>query len=290
MALSTRLKLLANGVLRGLNLQLQSLTAERVELHRLGELDRRGHFSRPVFPLPQAIKVADHTAILAAVGQYTARFDDFADPARNAVGYSFANPFYSSPDAELLYTFVRERRPQTILEIGSGNSTMIARQAIIDAGTTTALIAIDPSPRAEIAQLVDRHYCQRVEAMPLAELAAMLTPGDFLFIDSSHELRAGNDVVYLLLQLLPLLAPGVIIHLHDIFLPYDYPRDWVLVERNGWTEQYLVQALLWYSDSFEVLWAGHYLQRTRPNFDAYFPHLGGRRAQSLWLRKRREGA
>ena len=287
MALSTRLKLLANRVLRGLNLQLQSLTAERVELHRLGELDRRGHFSRPVFPLPQAIKVADHTAILAAVGQYTARFADFADPARNAVGYSFANPFYSSPDAELLYTLLREHRPRTVLEIGSGNSTMIARQAIIDAGTTTALIAIDPSPRAEIAQLVDMHYQQRVEELELSTLVALLQPGDFLFIDSSHEFTIGNDVVYLFLKLIPLLPAGVIIHVHDVFLPYDYPRAWIVDERKPWAEQYLVQALLWYSDCFEVLWAGHYLQRTRQDFAAHFPHATNIRAQSMWLRKRR---
>ena len=131
------------------------------------------------------------------------------------------------------------------------------------------------------------HYQQRVEELELSTLVALLQPGDFLFIDSSHEFTIGNDVVYLFLKLIPLLPAGVIIHVHDVFLPYDYPRAWIVDERKPWAEQYLVQALLWYSDCFEVLWAGHYLQRTRQDFAAHFPHATNIRAQSMWLRKRR---
>ncbi|PON15175.1 hypothetical protein C2W62_25200 [Candidatus Entotheonella serta] len=88
------------------------------------------------------------------------------------------------------------------------------------------------------------------------------------------------------LHLIPKLPQGTLIHIHDIFLPYDYPRDWVIDQRWGFTEQYLVQALLTYSDAFEVIWAGYYLQQTLPQFAKYFPHAHNRTGKSLWLRKR----
>jgi hypothetical protein len=172
------------------------------------------------------------------------------------------------------------------LEIGSGNSTRVMRQAIRDAGLHTRLVAVDPCPRVEIADFVDEQIAQPVERLPLERLAALLEPGALLFIDSSHEVKAGGDVPFLLLRLLPLLPPGVIVHIHDVFLPYEYPRRWVVEERYAWAEQYLVQAMLAYGERFEVLWAGQYAQRSTPDFAAHFPHATALSAQSLWLRTR----
>ena len=93
---------------------------------------------------------------------------------------------------------------------------------------------------------------------------------DILFIDSSHQIRIGNDVVKLLLDIIPALKKGVLVHFHDIFLPYDYPRQWIIDNRWEWNEQYLVQAMLQGSVEFEVLWPGHFLQRTFPNFANLF--------------------
>ncbi|ETW98279.1 MAG: hypothetical protein ETSY1_19350 [Candidatus Entotheonella factor] len=120
----------------------------------------------------------------------------------------------------------------------------------------------------------------------LGDTLNQLRSGDVLFIDSSHEIGVGNDVIFLYLQLIPRLPQGTLIHIHDIFLPYDYPRSWVIDERWGFTEQYLVQALLTYSDAFEVIWASYYLQQTLPQFAIYFPHAQHRTGKSLWLRKR----
>lgn len=112
-----------------------------------------------------------------------------------------------------------------------------------------------------------------------------LEPGDFLFIDSSHEVKTGNDVVALLLNVLPSLQAGVLIHIHDIFLPYEYQKEWIIQNRWPWNEQYLVQAFLQGSEEYEVLLAGHYRQKTMPDFVKNFPLWLGKDASSLWLRK-----
>src|SRR5206468_5214202 len=112
-----------------------------------------------------------------------------------------------------------------------------------------------------------------------------LNPGDILFIDTSHEVRVANDVAYIYANLLPRIRPGVIVHIHDIFLPYEYPKEWVFDHCNLWGEQYILQAFLSHSDSWKVLWPGYYLQKTLPNFARHFPHCRGGMAQSLWIQK-----
>ncbi|HEY6763823.1 MAG TPA: class I SAM-dependent methyltransferase [Candidatus Sulfotelmatobacter sp.] len=123
--------------------------------------------------------------------------------------------------------------------------------------------------------------------MSSADLEDVLGPNDILFIDSSHEVRPGNDVVRLFLNVVPRLRSGVVIHVHDIFLPFEYPREWMICNalNVNWAEQYLVQALLQGSNQFEVLWPGYYLQRTWPNFAEHFYYKPGAVAKSLWLRK-----
>ena len=116
-------------------------------------------------------------------------------------------------------------------------------------------------------------------------LAATLKAGDVLFIDTSHETKVANDVVFIYGCLLPQIAPGVIVHIHDIFLPYEYPHEWVTALGYDWGELYVVQAMLTLSDHWETLWPGYYLQRTMPDFNSFFPDVRGHFAQSLWLKK-----
>jgi len=114
--------------------------------------------------------------------------------------------------------------------------------------------------------------------------------GDILFIDSSHVLKVGGDVQYEYLEILPRLKRGVVVHVHDIFLPGEYPNEWVREEHVFWNEQYLLQAFLSFNDSFEVLWAGSFMHRKHPEklaecFPGYHPascHPG-----SFWMRKTR---
>jgi len=117
---------------------------------------------------------------------------------------------------------------------------------------------------------------------------AKLKENDILFIDSSHVLKIGSDVQYEYLDILPRLSKGVIVHVHNIFLPAEYPKEWVLKDYTFWTEQYLLQAFLAFNDSFEVLWAGNYMHLKYPNEleDAFSSYKRDERLiGSFWMRK-----
>jgi predicted O-methyltransferase YrrM len=273
-----------NRLLRLINLRLTTLTVEKAERTRLLTMKKAGYFDAPAFPLLPAISQTNPAPILENTRKYLQRFNDFEDKALNEVGYVFDNDWFTSPDAEVLYTVIREHQPNRIVEVGSGFSTKIMRQAITDGDLRSELISIDPLPRTDIAGLADQIYAVRAEAMRDSPIFSSLQVSDILFIDSSHEIKSGNDVLFLFLDLLPKLRPGVLVHVHDVFLPYEYPAEWVIDGGWGWNEQYLVQALL-SGRSFEVIWPGHFLQRTGYDFSELFPHSRGRRAQSLWLRK-----
>jgi len=270
--------------LEPLNIHVDSRSAERAEAGRLGKLVESGHFSRPVFPVLVQFKKCDPTPVLAAVKHYEPQLARFsAEDVQTQ--YSFANDYYGSPDAEVLYAMVRLHEPRRIIEVGSGNSTLLFRHAICDTGLKTKLISIDPFPRREIVRYADELISERVEASGARALFSRLEANDFLFVDSSHEIKPGNDVLHLFLNVFPSLAPGVLVHVHDIFLPFEYPQNWIVEHHWNWTEQYLLQALLQGSREFEVLWAGYYHQRSLPQFTENFKFWTGSAARSVWLRR-----
>ena len=127
-----------------------------------------------------------------------------------------------------------------------------------------------------------------VEDIPASELADRLGPNDLLFIDSSHVITTGGDVLYLYLQVLPRLRPGVLVHAHDIFLPFEYPQEFIVKERWGWNEQYLLYALLIGSPDFEILWPSccmwqSHLDQVR---DVIVAEKSFPPPSSFWLRKK----
>lgn len=276
-----------NSALKPLNLRVESRTAENLEASRLQGLARAGHFDGPVFPVLRQFLHCDYAAVLEQVRACRSALDAFNRPSADE--YSFFNDYYSSPDAEILYAMVRQYQPRRVVEIGSGNSTLLFRRAIADAALATRLISIDPDPRRDIVKHADEVIAQRVEMLDPESTFAELAANDILFIDSSHEIKVGNDVLQLFLSVLPNLAPGVLVHIHDIFLPYEYPKNWVVDLRWNWTENYLLQALLQGSDEFEVLWAGYYFQRTLPDFATHFFNPLGANATSVWLRRTSHG-
>jgi predicted O-methyltransferase YrrM len=266
-------------------MRVDSLTAERAETNRLQELEQQGHFDKRIFPLLPQFRACDPSRVLQQIRHDRPRFAEIVNPA-TPKAFPLINDYFTTPDAEILYAIVQLYRPVKIVEVGSGYSTEIFRRAIVDAGTKTNLTSIDPNPRQEIVQHSDIVVRERVEAAVDWSVFNQLQSNDILFIDSSHIVKIGNDVNWLVLSVVPQVASGVLIHFHDIFLPYEYPREWMVQNRWNWTEQYLVQALLTGNNSFEVLWPGYYLQRTWPNFDAEFKHWRNSTARSLWLRKR----
>jgi predicted O-methyltransferase YrrM len=285
MAVTSRVKNWINNWLALANLRIETRTAERAEIDRLLALDHAGHFRKQVVPVLPQIAECDPRPLLKALEEYRENTNRFAK-AKEDGKFSFSNDYFTSPDAEVAYALIRLLRSGRIVEVGSGNSTHLFRQAITDGNLDTQLVSIDPSPRREVESAADQVIRCRMEDVTSAHLEGALEASDILFIDSSHEIRPGNDVVQLFLNVVPKLRRGVVIHVHDIFLPFEYPREWI-VENTlniNWTEQYLVQAMLQGSDQFEVLWPGYFLQRTLPNFADYFCKDAGV-AKSLWLLK-----
>jgi Methyltransferase domain len=133
-----------------------------------------------------------------------------------------------------------EFRPKRFVEVGSGYSTRFARRAIREHSMPTRITSIDPAPRAEIDQLCDSVIRRPLEEVDLCVFDE-LEPGDILFIDSSHRTFSNSDVTALFMDVLPRLRSGVVVHLHDIFWPYDYPPEWA---NRYYSEQYLLGAYL----------------------------------------------
>jgi Methyltransferase domain len=183
-------------------------------------------------------------------------------------------------DAAAAYAMVRTLKPRRIVEVGSGHSTRFLARAVADGGLDTRITAIDPQPRASIEELPVEWLCmpvQRVAAFPA------LGEGDILFIDSSHQLKPGSDVDFLLNAVLPLLTGGVRVHFHDIFLPDDYPEHWAWRRYN---EQPAVASLI-KKDLFTVDFASHATVKYQPDkiqgVLARLPLVPGAIESSLWL-------
>jgi hypothetical protein len=203
-----------------------------------------------------------------------ARFDyrdellQFPLEATDKVEYCYHNRSFESGDAEFLYNIVRHFKPRRILEIGSGHSTLMARNAIRRNMQEQPAYAcehtcIEPYEQPWLESLGIKILRKRVEEFP-PEFFSSLEANDILFIDSSHVIRPQGDVLFEYLQILPMLKPGVIVHVHDIFTPRDYLPSWVLGEMRIWHEQYLLEAFLTQNSSFRVIGAVNYLKHHHP--------------------------
>ena len=193
--------------------------------------------------------------------------------------------WFPTLDAAAAYAMVRHRRPARIVEIGAGHSTRFMQRAIDDGGLPTRITAIDPAPRRRIENL-DIDFRQATLADVGLELFIGLEPGDMLFIDSSHILYPGTDVDDLLNRVLPVLPSGMLVHLHDIFLPDDYPVEW---DWRGYNEQQAV-AVLMLSGAYTPLFSSHYVAtrmaaRCGNSVVARLPVNPNGHPASLWLRK-----
>lgn len=195
------------------------------------------------------------------------------------VGFRSGNGFFEDVDAEIAYCFVRHYKPRRIVEVGGGFSSRVIAAALeanltLD-GVRGELVTIDPNPdRFPKAALSDRvHLIRRPIQDVDLRVFLNLQSGDILFLDSSHVVGVGSDVVREYLEIIPRIAGGVLIHAHDIFIPGDYPRDAVLHNLTFWSEQYLVLALLMFNPRLEVLWGSSYMQSRAPAaLDMAFPH------------------
>lgn len=207
---------------------------------------------------------AGHLAILGS--EFPRFMPQFDYPATLEVtpalsSFFCQNPQFTMLDAPALFVLLQAWKPARIVEVGSGFSSLLmadVNRRFLAGGVDIS--CIDPYPPAFLRQPIDgiaRVVERGAQELPLAYFTE-LRAGDLLFIDSSHVAKTDSDVNFLFFEVFPRLAPGVLIHLHDIFLPHDYPPAWVLDENRSWNEQYLLRALLMYSRGFEVLFGCSY--------------------------------
>ncbi|NDJ61399.1 MAG: class I SAM-dependent methyltransferase, partial [Chloroflexi bacterium] len=222
--------------------------------------------------------------------------DDFAPDQ-----FYLINSAFMAIDGNVYYSLVRHYKPKRVVEIGSGFSTLLAADALRknaqeNSEQDGSLICIEPYPSALLTALGPRLHQlidDKVQEVDL-EFFASLGAGDILFIDSSHVLRSGGDVWYEYCEILPRLASGVLVHIHDISLPKPYPREY-FDRRVYWNEQYLLQAFLTFNPRFEIIWPGNYLmtkypERIRaaflPEYDLMREVYPSSEPSSFWMRVR----
>lgn len=242
--------------------------------------------TRPPYPAMQALFQAAEPRF----GEVLEWIDGFAT-ALAAIGDAPApaphwdQAWFPRLDAAAAYAITRRLRPARVVEVGSGHSTRFFARALADGGIDGTIVAIDPAPRASLAGLPVEFLRTTVQAAGWAPFAA-LEPGDILSIDSSHILMPGTDIDTLLGSVLPMLPAGIVLHVHDIFLPDDYPAAWAW---RGYNEQLGIQALL-LGGRWEVLFAARYvIQRMAAALPTvvtdHLPLPRGAFENSLWLRK-----
>ncbi|HEY6642719.1 class I SAM-dependent methyltransferase [Povalibacter sp.] len=239
----------------------------------------RWGFGKPPHARLQALiaaSSAQYTKLLMEIATY--RFDFLAIPERSTSPLvpSRINDYFSGLDALALYALLRMRKPRRYLEIGSGNSTRFAARAISDEGCDTRIISIDPQPRAEIDTLAQRIVRASLESVD-QEIFRELQPGDFLFFDGSHYCLPNSDVVTFFLEILPELPAGVVVQVHDIRLPYDYPPK---LKRHWYGEQYILAMYLLSTPRPDVLLPNYFIWE-QPKLRALVDDIGG--GNSFWF-------
>jgi len=245
-------------------------------LMQVGVFPIRNHYFEPLFDRRALKQPLEQIRILPGINwNVEAQLDllecfcfndelkDIPDSRSGELVFHFNNNSFESGDAEFLYNMIRLKKPARFFEVGSGNSTLMAKKAIErneleNSAYRCRHLCIEPYEKPWLEQTGITVVRQRVEDVD-KEVFAELETDDILFIDSSHVIRPQGDILFEYLELLPTLNVGVIVHIHDIFSPRDYPKEWVIDEVRLWNEQYLLEAFLTCNRDWKVLGALNYL-------------------------------
>ncbi|MCW3086763.1 MAG: hypothetical protein JWQ78_149 [Sediminibacterium sp.] len=285
---------------------VRRLGVEHFPLHRkvfrgIGVFPIRDHYYEPrlVYPagfdalqkrsLPLDFRVAEQLSWLQEL-QYKQELQALSRENTGAGNFYLDNPSFGPGDADAYYLVIRNLKPARIIEIGSGHSTLLALKAIgmnAAEGTVTNLTCIEPYEAPWLEEIAGIDLIkQPVEEVDM-NLFRALQENDILFIDSSHIIRPGNDVLFIYMELLPALQRGVVIHIHDIFSPRHYRQDWLTGMYRFWNEQYLLEAFLYHNAAFSILCSVNYLKHDfYDEVKNIFTNLSpADEPSSLWLKK-----
>ncbi len=248
-----------------------------------------------IFAVPESVAGVDlrPEAQLELVRQLRAHHatQPFAANATLGTRYYFENPYFSYGDAIVLHCMLRHLKPGRLVEVGSGYSSAVILDTVdqfLSGATKCTLIEPNPERLRSLVGDVDSTGTEviaaRLQDVDLA-LFAELSAGDVLFVDSTHVAKVGSDVNLLLHGILPMLAAGVVIHFHDIFYPFEYPRRWI--DRGlSWNEAYMLRAFLAFNSEFEILLFSSYLAaRHRSEVAEALPLWDRDPGSSIWLRR-----
>jgi hypothetical protein len=266
--------------------------------YRVEQLPRFG-YGKPAHPELTRILSTNDAQYAKVLSQFLSFSDDLfrislREP-KESPDPSWLHDWLDGLDTFALYGFVATGAPALYLEVGSGYSTKVVRRAVRDHNLPTKILSIDPNPRAEVDSLCDVIVRQPLEKCDL-KIFDRLAAGDILFMDGSHRTFMNSDVTVLFLEILPRLNSGVLVHLHDIFLPLDYPPYWELqyYPHRYWSEQYLLAAsLLAGQSAYDVILPTRYISITDQlarMLDGFWsdPRLTGvpRNGTSFWIKVR----
>ena len=252
----------------------------------------RGRLNAP-FPAGVAIEAETMTTMMKRLAKH---YRHFSFPRHQEAGYRFYfdNPFLGCYDACILFSMLLEFRPRRIVEVGCGHSSCL----LLDTNDrffngALELTLIDPSLDS-LKNLFGKRDTLNAKLIgsPVQDVALdvfeQLKENDILFLDSSHVGKTGSDVNYFLFEILPVLKPGVLVHIHDILYPFEYLEEWVLKEKRSWNEAYLLRAFLQYNSAFEIVyWNNFAWHRLREDLARLMPLCLENEGGSIWLKRAR---
>jgi hypothetical protein len=269
-----------------------------------------GHFYSPVFSIKDIEKRQDAiwknvnvdgvagidlntNGQIELVKQFAQYYNEipFADTKKSNLRYQYLNGFYTYTDAIMLYSMMRHFKPKRIIEIGSGHSSAVmldTNDAFFE--SKIDLTFIDPYAD-RLFSIMTENDKKNVKVIQTdvqvidLDVFKTLTAGDILFIDSTHVSKTGSDVNYILFEILPVLNCGVYIHFHDIFYPFEYPKEWVLKGTN-WNEDYILKAFLMYNKDFEIKIFADYLHLHHKNAFENMPLTYKNTGGNIWIQKK----
>lgn len=214
----------------------------------------------------------------------------YGSDAQEGLRYHFDNSMYTYTDGIFLYSMLRHLRPKRVIEVGSGfSSSLMLDVNALFFSNEMELSFIEPYPKRlldTISKEDASHITlleKKVQEVPVSFFET-LEKGDILFIDSTHVSKCGSDVNYILFDILPVLAPGVFIHFHDIFYPFEYPKGWVYGGRN-WNENYLLRAFLIHNNTYSITLFSHYLHTHHKDLFGALPLAQQNAGGNLWIEK-----
>ena len=232
-------------------------------------------------------------ALLQEIIPYFSDFDPPEFPVPNRL-YHYNNAMYGFSDAFVLYAMLRHFAPRHVIELGSGYSSGLMLDTASSYLPETRFTFVDPYSTT-IQEVIARHTSDNYRLMrtPAQDLDVALFrslgANDILFIDTSHSVKIGSDLCTIFFEILPSLAPGVLVHIHDIYYPWEYPEEFVMAGRT-YNEIYFVRAFLQFNSAFEILYNSAQMEEEHPevfteHMPGYFKPTGHPRSQSLWLRR-----